>query len=322
VVRSQNILTWARTQLLPKSEENWKIITLCVFGAMVFWFFNALNKEYNTRIDYPVRFNLPQEDIVVVTDLPDEIRLELSGGGWNLLRKTFWFTIDPIVVTLENPTEVKYLTTNDIRETVTDHFAELQINSILTDTLYLNIEPRISKRVPVAIDSLRIQMDDSYRIVSEISLTVDSVELSGPSSLINSLTDTFYISLQNTKINKNLDSKIDLKPFVSPLVSVYPSELRISFDVDEFVHIDKAVRLTPVNFPEDANLRLADSIITIEFNAPQNRLEDLGNEQFRMLLDYSDLSEDSTITPKLVAYPSYIEKVFFDTVKIQLEKLP
>ena len=71
-------------------NENWKVVVLAVAGAATFWLFNALNKNYDTRLNYPVVFEFNRDSVVVVTPLAEEINIDVNGGGWNLIRNTFW----------------------------------------------------------------------------------------------------------------------------------------------------------------------------------------------------------------------------------------
>ena len=90
--------------------NNWRAILLSVLAATTFWFFNALNKNYSTRLNYPLGFSFTRDSVVVVNPLPDKVVVDVSGGGWNLMRKTFLFSATPILLQLDNPTEIKFFT--------------------------------------------------------------------------------------------------------------------------------------------------------------------------------------------------------------------
>ena len=70
-------------------KENWKVILLSIIGAATFWFFNALNKNYDARISYPLSFSFDRDSVIVVEPLAEEVKIDVTSGGWNLLRKTF-----------------------------------------------------------------------------------------------------------------------------------------------------------------------------------------------------------------------------------------
>jgi hypothetical protein len=288
-------------------------------GAMIFWFFNALNKEYNTRINYPLQFIYAGTNLIEVNKLPDQVRLDVSGGGWNLLRKTFWFNISPIIINLENPTEIKYLTNRDIQEIVSEQFEEVQLNSILTDTLFIDIEPKVQRKLPISLEMKQVKLEENYRISGPIRFSIDSILLEGPKSLVNNLTDTFMISLSNNKINQNYSSDVELKPFVNQLIDVNPKEVKVSFEVDHYVAVAKEVDVTTINFPQDSSFSLSDSSVTLFFKAPEKKLANMNNDEFRVVLNYNRMTKDSTLTPELAVYPDYVENIRLDSSLIKVD---
>lgn len=98
----QSILSFLRF-----NNKNWKVILLCIFAAAIFWIFNSLNKNYSASIDFPLAFDYDQESYVAVKSLPDEIKLNVTGLGWDLFRKSAGLKVPPLRIPLENPSEVK-----------------------------------------------------------------------------------------------------------------------------------------------------------------------------------------------------------------------
>ena len=46
--------------MLRFDRANWKAVMLCFFAALVFWLFNAFNKNYAANIRFPLRFEYNQ----------------------------------------------------------------------------------------------------------------------------------------------------------------------------------------------------------------------------------------------------------------------
>jgi hypothetical protein len=59
--------------LLRFNKKNWKAVVLCVFAAMIFWFFNALNKNYTTNISFPIAFDYNDNVYIPIRPLPSEV---------------------------------------------------------------------------------------------------------------------------------------------------------------------------------------------------------------------------------------------------------
>ena len=81
---------------MAATHSQWRVILLCCSGAVVFWLFNALNKDYTTVIDYPVHFVMDETQWTFTEAPPKHIPLEVTGGGWNLLRYLLHLYVKPV----------------------------------------------------------------------------------------------------------------------------------------------------------------------------------------------------------------------------------
>jgi len=95
--------------IFTPSNKNLKVVLLCVIGATTFWFFNALNKNYTTDMRYPVVFEYDSDSSVLVRKLPEFIEINVSGGGWELLRTTIWFNRNSLIIPIENPFNTSFI---------------------------------------------------------------------------------------------------------------------------------------------------------------------------------------------------------------------
>jgi hypothetical protein len=80
----------------PASKHRWQTVFFCMGGAVMFWLLNALNKVYTTDINHPVVFIIDESEMVFAKVPPSSIRLEVTGGGWKLLRYLLRLYVQPI----------------------------------------------------------------------------------------------------------------------------------------------------------------------------------------------------------------------------------
>src|SRR5690606_27987765 len=149
------------------------------------------------------------DSLVVVEELPEKIEIDVSGGGWNLLRKTYWFNVNPVNIPLNNPTQVKYILGSSLVPLITEQVNEVSLNYVVTDTLFIDIEKRITKKVAVLVDSNQIDVNSPFRIVSDVLIEPDSIEFVGPSSLINKMSDSIVLALP-TNISSDFSEEVSL----------------------------------------------------------------------------------------------------------------
>lgn len=303
----------------PGTEEKWKIFALCLAGATIFWFFNALNKEYSARIRYPVSFVYNDSATILVEPLPEAVRLEVTGGGWDLLRKTFWFNIDPVTIPLPEPTVTKALTPRTLRPVLTDQIAGIRIDEILTDSIRINIEEKVSRMAPVMVDSAKIRLATDRRIVSPVRLSSDSIVITGPKSQVNAVGNALTLSLRNEVIDTDYVEQIDVSAYLPPKVSAEPSSIEVTFSVQQFVSVEKELHIKPVNFPTDSSVILADTTITASILVARRDVERLKSVAFQVVADYNQVNkQDSTVTLDIVEFPDFVAEIALNNEKIRV----
>lgn len=286
-------------------------------GAATFWLFRALNKSHSALISYPIEFVFNVDSTVIMNPLPTTIKIDVSSGGWNLFRRTLIFSIDPIQVELDNPSEVNFLTQSFLSPIVEDQLKGLTINYIVTDTLFLSIERKITKRMILKVDSLSLPLEEDYQLMSNITIQPDHVVLTGPKSIINSFESDFYITLDENNIDEDFNGRVEVPIVFEDLIQSYPSEVNVSFEVDKFKNVKIGVPIILQNFPSNRVTTLLDSIVDVTYRVKESFKEDFSSEDFYVVLDYDFLKTDSLGVPVLIKYPDTLRTVSIDSQKVR-----
>ena len=286
-------------------------------GAATFWLFRALNKSHSALISYPIEFVFNVDSTVVMNPLPTTIKIDVSSGGWNLFRRTLIFSIDPIQVELDNPSEVNFLTQSFLSPIVEDQLKGLTINYIVTDTLFLSIERKITKRMILKVDSLSLPLEEDYQLMSNITIQPDHVVLTGPKSIINSFESDFYITLDENNIDEDFNGRVEVPIVFEDLIQSDPSEVNVSFEVNKFKNVKIGVPIILQNFPSNRVTTLLDSIVDVTYRVKESFKEDFSSEDFYVVLDYDFLKTDSLGVPVLIKYPDTLRTVSMDSQKVR-----
>ncbi len=287
---------------IPKILGNWKVVLLSFLGATTFWFFSALGKNYNYRIEYPIEFVYNQDSLVAIKPLPEYVDIDVSGGGWDLFRDSFWFGSDPITIELDNPAAVRYLTRPTILPIISEQLDEFRINFLFTDTLYVDIDRKISKRVRLKIDSINVSMDEDHRIISPITLTPDTAIIFGPTSFIDTLGTDYTIELDAEEIDKSFDRFVKLGLPQSWGINSTPPTVNVQFEVDRFDQLELAAIVEQQNFPEDSSMYVSDPNVTVRFVVQQELREDYFSTDFKVVVDYNLINPADSTAPAIVIY--------------------
>jgi len=300
-----------------KFTNNWKVVFFSIMGAATFWLFRALNKSHSALISYPIEFVFNIDSTVVMNPLPTTIKIDVSSGGWNLFRRTLIFSIDPIKVELDNPSEVNFLTQSFLSPIVEDQLKGLTINYIVTDTLFLSIERKITKRMRLKVDSLSLPLEEDHQLISNITIQPDHVVLIGPESIINSFETDFYITLNENNIDEDFDGRVEVPIVFEDLIQSDPSEVNVSFEVDKFKNVKIGVPIILQNFPSNRVTTLLDSIVNVNYRVKESFKEEFSSEDFYVVLDYDFLKTDSLGVPVLIKYPDTLRTVSMDPQKVR-----
>ncbi|MEP0984540.1 hypothetical protein [Ekhidna sp.] len=287
--------------MISKILSNWKVVLLSFLGATTFWFFSALGKEYNYRIEHPIAFVYDSDSLIAVKPLPEFVEIDVTGGGWDLFRESFWF-VDPVIFELDNPAAIRYLTRPTILPIVSDQLDEYRINFLFTDTLYINIDRKVSKLVKLKIDSANISMDSDHRIITPISLSPDTAVIFGPTSFIDTLGREFFIRPEEESIDKNYDRFVKLG--LPEAFDIYsnPPTVNVKFEVDRFDRLEISTTIEMQNFPSDSSVYVSDPNVIVRFVVQQELTEDYFSEDFKVVVDYDLINRADSLAPAIVVF--------------------
>lgn len=305
--------------LAPLSKANWKVIVLCFSTAATFWFFNALNKIYTTRVEYPVELVFNRDSLVALKDPPEEIPINVTGGGWQLLKRTISFNIEPVVIKPENPVQTQYFTATNLLPIFSNQLSDLNINYIATDTIFFKIEPYKEHKLCIKIDSTSIQLKENFHITSELSVEPDSVNFRGPQSLIDQLPDVFMVALSDNNISNSYDEELSLDLFSPSLIKKNPEVIHVKFEVEEFIEQTFDLSVELVNFPYDSSIYIQDNTLETSFKVQKSYRNDLKQTDFLIIADLNNMhAADSTITIEVMDLPINVKDIIFKENRVKV----
>lgn len=221
---------------------------LCLLAATVFWFFNALNKTYTTQLTFPVEFQYDQDNFMPVSDLPTQVKMNVTGMGWTLLRRSAGVKVPALLFPLERPTEVKKVIGSTLPVLFASQLGDLQINFVATDTLRLDIEPIDGRWLTLTHADLTSNFKKGFGLASNVTVTPDSVFVQGPRRMVEAMPEPYPIQLTTGGIDEPVEAQVMVLSSDVPL-SVEPAQVQVSFRVEELVEFRDSVKLEITNIP-------------------------------------------------------------------------
>ncbi|MFM8850308.1 MAG: hypothetical protein ACKOE5_07925 [Cytophagales bacterium] len=295
----------AIVNLFRFDRTNWRAAFSCILTALVFWFFNALNKSYSTDVRFPLRFDYNLEKYVPIETLPNRITLNVNGTGWELFREYIGFKQPELTIPLDRPTEVKKLAGVSLTPVLQPQVGKLKINYIVTDTLKLQLDEIDSHRFKIFADAANVTYQQNFGRVSPVMVVPDSVELIGPKSILGTLPDSLTVVVASNQLNGNFEDDIEIV-VPSLFVKRSPPQVKVMFEVGRVVEL--YVNIKSVR-KENREKQLVDSI-GCRLLVPEKRLEDFHRQKSQMGLRW-DANQ-----PKITNKPEFVEVLHVDTVII------
>lgn len=291
---------------------------LCIFAATIFWFFNALNKTYTTNINFPVRFDFDRTNFVPVSSLPSDIRVNVTGNGWDLFKRSTGVKSVPLEIPLGRPAEVKKIVGSTLPVIFSNQVDALEINFVLTDTLYVDVEPKAGRWIKLAMDSLQFNLRRGYGLTSEILLEPDSVFIEGPLRLISAFKEPVQLKLRQRNIDEDFQEDVELDIPMSDVIKRDPPTVSVQFDVAQMVTVQDSILITAENVPPTV-AEIESKYIPITVAIPETLLNEFTLDSARAVLDLRNFTKgEARILPRIEGLPPYSTVIKIDTVRIRL----
>jgi hypothetical protein len=300
------------------NRRNWKAVVLCIFAATVFWFFNALNKSYTTNINFPLSFDYDRENFVPVRNLPAQVRLNVTGNGWDLFKRSAGVKIVPLEIPLERPSDTKKIVGNSLQRFFSTQVDGMELNFVLTDTLYVDLEPKAQRWIRLTMDSIQFNLKKGYGLVSDVTIKPDSILIEGPQPLINRIKEPFKMRLRQRNIDENFSEDVEIDLPQSDVIKRDPPTVAIRFKVDRMINLIDTVQLAAENIPPTVS-NIEETWIPVTFEVPEgtNMREML--KDVRAVMDLKNFKRGAArILPEVRGLPPFTRVVKIDSVNIKL----
>jgi len=298
------------------NKKNWKAVVLCLFAATVFWFFNALNKNYSANINFPLDFDYDQASYIPVKSLPTSVRMNVSGLGWDLFRKSSGLKVPPLVIPLEKPTEINKIVGSTLPALFSTQLEGLQINFVLVDTLYVDIDEKARRKFNLKVDSVWRYLNHDFGVVNEIKLVPDTVWVEGPKKIINALPDVITLALPQNNIDGDFIGEVEIIFPNNDLIKRDPPIVEISFDVEKQMEINDRVRVKIINAPRQ---RTAFNVseVNCTFRLPVSLVKTLSVDSLEAIIDLKEVPNGRhKIVPEIIGLPQQARLIKVDTVLV------
>ena len=316
-----NIRSIARKYQEIRKKSGQKVLVFLFFVALsaLIWFFNALGKDYSTYISFPVRYiNFPSGK-VLMNDVPGRLLLKVNAKGNTIFKYQMRSNINPVVFDVQSfaPKELSeanqgkfYVLTSLARERLQGQLnQEIQITDIEPDTLFFEFASTESKRVPVS-ENVSVSLEKQYMQKGNIQVKPDSVTITGPNTIIDSVNSVSTKPYQLKNIDNSISKSVDLQKIRN--VEYSTDEVQITITAERFTESDIKIPVRVNNLPDTIQIKTFPRQIKVTFRVGLSDYEKISPEMFRAAVNFDStllLNPPKKLDVRLEKYPGFITSV-------------
>ena len=293
--------------------NNTLVLLICIFIAFIFWLLSSLSKNYTTDLAIAAQYINRPQDKVVVNELPQQLQMRVSNTGWQLLRESLSLDELYVAIDVDRFSESEVMYTNANLEYFENQLPTgYQVTQVNPSVINFAFDKRVSKVIPVRLNSL-VTLDPLYGFSDSISITPDSVHISGPAVVLDSIQEVETQPLRLERIDRSQTGTLKLKKKHAAVVNYEQESVKYDINIEPYTETKIEVPIKIINPPRQ-NIMLLNKTATVSFQLPLDQFEMVQSEdfqqQFNVVADFAQVDSISNeVTLQLIGQPGFIKKV-------------
>ncbi len=299
--------------------RKFNVFLFFVLLALVYSMLSKITSNYTKTIVFAVKpVDIPSDQVVLDQSI-DSIRLELNGYGYNLAK---YYIDQPIVeISLNDLDKVK----SKYQWTKQRNFSDLQekfnesVSLISTSVNQIDfiIEQYESKNVPVELQ-LELNYKSGFDSFQEYKLSKDSITVTGPNSLIDTINVIETQKLVLNQIDSDINSAIWLKPSENQNVIYSEESIGFQLKVEKFTEESIKVPITIVNIDDNMKINYYPKVVSVLYRVSIKDYKAVNPMDFRVECDLNTINKDnSVLISSITKKPSNVKKSRIENNQIQ-----
>ena len=303
-----------------KVNKKLLIYLFFLFVSIALWYLNALSKDYTTIIYYKVRYENFPKGKALVSDMPEKLGLKVKGLGFSIFKhkviaytKTINLPIDNFRLNISrNDNQYNYfLLTRYTKEWIGNQLtSDVQLIDVQPDTLVFKFTDVVEKKVPVTA-SLELQFEKQYMQNGLVIVQPDSVIVSGPLVLMDTLKCMYTQEIKNKHLKDTLKTEVELLPV--KMLSSHTTKVSLTVPVVKYTEMNISIPIETINAPDGLRVRTFPSAVNVSCWVGLSSYDKVTPYMFRAIIDYNSLISNSQNKAKidLVKTPSNAQNIRF-----------
>lgn len=289
-----------------------------IFSAVV-WILVQFSKTYTQLIEIPVNYINAPLDKSISEERPDHVDLQLQDNGFNIY---YYKIFNPkLEVDLSKAKETEDKLVYTLQNHLSDIEQQLKIdfeNSLIVqEEIVVPFQFKKEKTIKVE-PRIEVNYAVGYSAEDEVKLQTDSVKVSGPESIIDSINTVYTKRLTLNRVNSDLDGAVDIDTTGLGALSFYENSVGYYQKVEKFTEGSVEITLEVINVPDNLNVVYFPKTVIIYFQVNLQQFDSVSAADFRVVCNYKEVKQgDDYMIAQIVEKPDFINNVRLNERRIQ-----
>ena len=287
--------------------------------STVIWLFVQFSKQYSEAIELPITYiNIPQ-DKIIDPNSPTSLDLRVKDYGINIARYKLFppeLMID-VSEAIEKNGNLLYNLEQQKAAVLAQIDLDYEDAIFMQGVLEIPFEQRAVKTVKIVPD-IELGFAVGYSALEEVKLTPDTVRVSGPRSILDTLEQVSTETLKINNISKDLKDKVGIKKKNLEKLTFFQDEVTYSVRTDKFTEGKVEIPVEVSNVPDSMNLVIFPKEVTVFYQVSLNDFDKVAPEDFKVVVDFENASEsDGYLIAQVTQKPAVVNNVRLSERRIQ-----
>lgn len=277
------------------------------------------SKQYTIPVELPLSYENVPMDKLLGENNPETITLRIRDYGFNLAR---YRLIPPSLnIDLQRTVEEGGQLVYNLEQEKADIVNQLNLDfddlAFLQNSLRVNYEQKAVKTVNI-VSQIGLNFAVGYSALEEVKLEPDTVRVSGPASIIDTLTEVNTESLRINNINSNLKGTVRLDKTGLQQVTFFQDEINYSLRTDKFTEGKIEIPIELQNVPQGNNIAIFPKDVVVFYQVSLNDFDKIKPTAFKVVVDFrNEIPREGYLLAQVVQKPALVNNVRLSENRIQ-----
>ena len=279
-------------------QNNRILLSVCIGIAALIWFVSKLSQTTPWTVSIPIEIKIPK-GYVAEKQIPNHLELKVEGTGWSLWRISNKLS-EKVLFNADAKLGSQNWSFDQLKQILRKELDlpdDILVRTIVPSRIGLSLSEAKSKCVPVRLPT-KVAFENSYGKLKPISLSPDTICLTGPDAAFKALRYIVLDTLTLSDVNRDQKGSIAVQSSIPELLRSNTKSIDYHIEVSEFTELNKYVPIRVLSSLKDSiEIFPKSALVTME--VPLNKYDQLEAGGIGLYIEIPDQVSDNSNVVKI-----------------------